>query len=119
MTKALIIDDELDICLMVTNHLRKLRFDVDYALTVEDARKKVSSYTYAFMLVDLNLIDGTGFEVIDYVNELKLSSKIIVISAYDSEASKVLEKGASLFIPKPFTIKKVDDALKTLNFLPY
>ncbi|HEY8934470.1 MAG TPA: response regulator [Cyclobacteriaceae bacterium] len=118
MTKALVIDDELDICLMITKHLRKMQFDVDYALTVKEARQKVRGSPYALMLIDLNLTDGTGIEVIDYINELNLDSKIIVISAYDSEASKVLKRGASFFIPKPFTFKKVDEALKSLNLLP-
>lgn len=118
MIKVLVIDDELDICLMITKHLRTLQFEVDYALTVREAKQKVSICPYALMLIDLNLTDGTGFELIDYINELQLSSKIIVISAYDSETSKVLKRGASFFIAKPFTFKKVDDALKTLNLLP-
>lgn len=111
------IDDELDICLMVTKHLQNLQFDTHYTLTIKEARQEVSISSYELMLIDLSLTDGSGFDILDYMNELNLKPKIIVISAYDSEASKALEMGASLFITKPFTIKTINEALKTLNFL--
>ena len=120
MSKVLVVDDEVDICLMVTKHLRNLQFETQYALTVKDACSKVNitGSGYALMFVDLNLTDGSGFDVINYIKALKLSSKIIVISAYDTEANRAIEMGASLFITKPFTIKIINEALKKLNFLP-
>jgi len=118
MGRALVIDDEVDICLMMNRHLQNLQFETQYALTVKDARQKVDLSHFELMFIDLNLTDGSGFEVIKYVHELNLTSKIIVISAHDSEAAKALEMGASLFISKPFTIKTINEALKKLNFLP-
>ncbi len=118
MGRALVIDDELDICLMMNRHLQNLNFDSQYALTVKDARAKVSSSVFELMFIDLNLTDGSGFDVIKYVRELNLTSKMIVISAHDSEATKALEMGANIFISKPFTIKTINEALKKLNFLP-
>jgi len=47
-----------------------------------------------------------------------LKTKIIVISAYDSEASKAIDAGAHIFLAKPFAIKRINEALGTLNFLP-
>ena len=64
MDRTLVVDDELDICLMVTKHLQKLQFETDYALTVRDARFKVSKSIYDFIFLDLNLTDGSGFELI-------------------------------------------------------
>lgn len=115
MPAALVVDDELDICLMVTNHLRRLNFETQYALTVKDAFAKVDTFPFELMLLDLNLSDGSGLEVLEYVTTLESRPKIIVISAYDSEKEKVLEKGADFFIPKPFTLKKVSEALGTLD----
>jgi DNA-binding response OmpR family regulator len=117
MNRALVVDDELEICLMVTKHLQRRQFETDYALTVKDALKKVNHSEFELMFVDLNLADGSGFDVISDIQELNRDSKIIVISAYDYEIHKVLEKGANFFLAKPFTIRMVDDALKSLNFL--
>jgi DNA-binding response OmpR family regulator len=116
--RTLVVDDELDICLMVSRHLQKLQFRTDYSLTVKDARLKVNSAAYEFIFIDLNLTDGSGFEVINYMKDLNLNSKIIVISAHDNESSRALAMGAHLFVSKPFTMKAINDALRTLNFLP-
>lgn len=112
------VDDELDICLMVSRHLQKLKFRTDYSLTVKDARLKVNSAAYEFIFIDLNLTDGSGFEVINYMKDLNLNSKIIVISAHENESGRALAMGAHLFVSKPFTMKAINDALRTLNFLP-
>lgn len=114
---ALVIDDELDICLMVTKHLQHLNFTTQYAVTVKDACLKIRSSTFELMFIDLTLPDGSGFDVIRYVNELKLTPKMIVISAQDNQEAKALAQGVSLFINKPFTIKTVNEALKSLNFV--
>lgn len=118
MDRTLVVDDELDICLMVTKHLQKMQFETDYALTVKEARRKVDKSIYDFIFLDLNLTDGSGFDLIQYMKGLNLNSKIIVISAHDNESSKALAMGAHLFVNKPFTMKTINDALRTLNFLP-
>jgi len=118
MDRTLVVDDELDICLMVTKHLQKMQFETDYALTVKDACSKVDKSIYDFIFLDLNLSDGSGFDLMKYMKEMNLSSKIIVISAHDNESARALSMGAHLFLNKPFTMNTINDALRTLNFLP-
>ena len=117
MRKALVVDDELDIGLMLTNHLRKCKFEPIYASNVKEAKLKIAAHTFELIFLDLNLTDGSGYDVINYSNELILNPKIIVISAYDNEESKAIMMGATLFIKKPFTLKLIDDALETLYFM--
>jgi DNA-binding response OmpR family regulator len=118
MNRALVVDDEIDICMMVAKHLQNLGFETQYALTVKEARLKLLSYPYDIMFMDLNLTDGSGFDIIHYKNKLNLKTKIVVISAYDSEANKAIDAGANIFLPKPFAIKRINEALGTLDFLP-
>jgi DNA-binding NtrC family response regulator len=118
MSKVLVVDDELDICLMITKHLRDLQFETQYAQTVKEAYGKLLSSSYDVMFIDLNLTDGSGFDVIEQKNKLNPDAKIIVISAYDSEAPKALQAGANYFIAKPFAIKRINETLRALNFLP-
>lgn len=118
MGRALVVDDELDICLMVTKHLENLQFNTQYALTVKEARAKLNEFQYELIFIDLNLPDGSGYDIIAAVQELNVNARIIVISAYDGEAEKSLSMGATLFVNKPFTIKTINEALKTLHFLP-
>lgn len=118
MAKALVVDDELDICLMVTKHLQQLQFETDYVLSVHEAKQKISASSYDFILLDLNLSDGTGYDVMAFLKESDPDSKIIVISAYDHEITDVMEKGAHAFIGKPFSLKAVSATLQNLNLLP-
>ncbi len=117
MTRVLVVDDELDICMMVSTHLQKLQFETHYALSVKDALLKVDASLYQLLFIDIDLTDGSGFDVISHLQKTKSNLKIIVISAYHNEVNKALEMGVNLFISKPFSTKVINEALKTLNFL--
>lgn len=117
MNKILVVDDEIEICLLVTRYLKKMGFDASYALSISEALAKISMVSYDLLFVDLNLSDGSGYDLITTLRESNVSSKIIIISAYDSERQKALQKGASLFIAKPFTKKSISESLQKLNFL--
>jgi CheY-like chemotaxis protein len=118
MTRVLVVDDELDICMMVCTHLQKLQFHTEYALSVKDAIAKVDSNEYQLLFTDIGLTDGTGFDVINHLQKTSSTMKIVVISAYSNEASKGLEMGADLFIAKPFSVKIINRALQTLDLIP-
>ncbi|GCC49856.1 response regulator [Chryseotalea sanaruensis] len=115
MAKILVIDDELDICLMLTRHLQSLNFDSEYARTVHDASLQMDKHVYDLMFIDLNLLEGSGYDILNLVKKQNLKTKIIVISAHDSEGNRARDKGADMFIAKPFSTKIVNEALKFIN----
>lgn len=115
MAKVLVVDDEVEICILITQYLNKLDYDASYALSVQQAIEKITTCTYDLLFVDLNLKDGSGYDLIKIMKDLSSPSKIIVISAYDSEQPKALEKGANLFLAKPFTKQLLVESLQKLN----
>lgn len=115
MSRVLVVDDEVEICLLVTQYLRKLGYEVTYSLSIAEAVRKLSATPYDLLFVDLNLSDGSGYDVIEVLQESHSPTKIIVISAYDNERVKALQKGASLFLAKPFTKKAIDESLEKLQ----
>lgn len=117
MNKILVVDDEIEICLLVTRYLKKMGFEASYALSISEAVSKISRISYDLLFVDLNLADGSGYDLIHSLQESNVSAKIIIISAYDSERQKALQKGAALFMAKPFTKKSISESLEKLNFL--
>ena len=58
---ALIIDDELDICMLLSNILRQQSFKTNYALNLHDAQEQLNENAPDIVLLDLNLPDGSGF----------------------------------------------------------
>ena len=117
MGRVLVVDDEIDICSLLTQQLQKLGFQTAYSLTIRDAILNLRATSYDIIFVDLNLTDGSGYDLISSLRSMDTRAKVIVISAYDSERHKVLESGANFFVAKPFTKNSIKDALKKLNFL--
>ncbi len=115
MGSILVVDDELDICQLVTRHLTKLGYNASFSLTMAGALAKIASTSYDLLFVDLNLTDGSGYELMKVLQDSKSSSKVIVISAMDSERQRALQRGANIFLSKPFSKRSIEDSLQKLN----
>jgi DNA-binding response OmpR family regulator len=117
MKKALVVDDELDICRLLTLHLKALGLDAEYVSTIGEAKTRISPAGYDVIFVDLNLPDGSGFDLLESLNLIHSTSRVIVISAYDVERKKALESGADGFIPKPFSKRTIELVLNNLQII--
>jgi DNA-binding response OmpR family regulator len=112
--KALIIDDEVDLCRLLSLQLSSLGITNEFVNTISEGKEKFRNNQYGIVFLDLNLKDGSGFEMLDYMGEFPKLQKVIVISAYDNERNKVLECGADFFLPKPFTKKKIAQIIDSI-----
>jgi CheY-like chemotaxis protein len=117
MSRVLVVDDEVEICQLVTQYLRKLGYDVTYSLSIAEAMNKISATYFDLLFVDLRLSDGSGYDVIRALRESNAHTKVVVISAYDNERMQALQGGATLFLAKPFSKKAIDESLQKLNLL--
>ena len=117
MGSVLVVDDEIDICILLTKHLGALGASADYALTIQSAIAKTVTGAYDLYIIDLNLTDGSGYDLIQKLKLMRLPSKIILITAYDGENKKAIEHGADYFIPKPLSKKLLDQALQAVKFV--
>lgn len=115
MGGILVVDDEMDICLLVTQYLTKLGYKASFSLTMAGALAKIASTSYDLLFVDLNLTDGSGYELMKVLQDSKSSSKVIVISAMDGERQRALQRGANIFLSKPFSKRSIEDSLQKLN----
>ncbi|NJO02661.1 MAG: response regulator [Bacteroidia bacterium] len=115
----LVLDDEKEICLLLSNILKSLHFSAECAYTIAEAEKIIENYprTFDAAFVDLNLPDGVGFNLISKLKQKDERTKIIIISAYDGEAErgKAEEEGVDYFISKPFNKKLITQALEYLK----
>lgn len=117
MIKALVVDDEIDICILLKEQLQKLGFQTHYSLRIKEASEKLATTSFDLVFADLNLPDGSGFDLIHSLRATDKKVKIVIISAYEAERQKVLDVGANLYVAKPFTGKTILAALKELKFI--
>ena len=115
--RVLIVDDETDICLLLSGLLRRLGYQPTCAHFIEEGRQCLSSQQFDAIFLDLNLPDGLGFDLLPMIKQEQANAKIIMISAFDGQAERrrATEQGASYFIGKPFTRRSVEIALQTIQ----
>ncbi|MEO6253367.1 MAG: response regulator [Ferruginibacter sp.] len=103
--KALIIDDEIDICYLLSGILKNKHIQPFCVNTLAEAANALKTQDPEIIFIDNHLPDGMG---VDYVQEIKKNkplSKIILITAYDnaSDRKRAEAAGVDFFIAKPFT----------------
>ncbi len=108
--KILIVDDELDICLLLTGYLKRQGFDASYATTLKEALETANKLKPGVVFLDHNLPDGLGISTIPQFKSVA-SSSIYVISAMGNLKGEALKNGADDFFEKPLSLAKINEAL--------
>jgi DNA-binding NtrC family response regulator len=104
--KALIVDDETDICYLLSNILKQKNIQTVFAGSLAEADKVLQSSGYFYYLfLDNHLPDGLGINQIKRWKQKFPSTHVIMITAHDSyeERRKASNDGADNFIAKPFS----------------
>jgi two-component system OmpR family response regulator len=104
--KALIVDDETDICYLLSHILKQNNIQTSFAGSLAEADRMLQSSTFFYyVFLDNHLPDGKGIDQIKRWKENFPSTHVIMISAHDSseEKRKAAIDGADSFISKPFS----------------
>jgi len=114
--KILLIEDEKELSRSITEYLQKENYICESVLTFNDAMEKINLYLYDCIIVDINLPDGSGLDVIRSLKEMKSESGIIIISAKISLDDKVtgLGIGADDYLTKPFHLPELNARIKSI-----
>jgi len=104
-TKILVVEDEQQLSRMLHATLTQAGYAVTLAKTGAEALKALRQMTFGMVLLDLELPDMDGKEVIREARPIS-SAPITVISARGSEKEKIaaLDVGASDYLAKPFDV---------------
>jgi two-component system response regulator HydG len=101
--RILLVDDEQDICDLLSSLLRSAGAEMDCALDEAEAAEKLAGRLYDVVLTDLNLGAGSGLRICDLVNRMQPGVPTIVVTGYGSLDAAVgaIRAGAYDFIAKP------------------
>jgi DNA-binding NtrC family response regulator len=109
MNKAMVVDDEEDICEFLTKILKeKLGFDVEAALSGEKALEFVEKSEFQICVVDLKLSTAvTGLDVIEAIRKKWPKTKVVAMSGYVDIGlkQKAEHLGVTGFFEKPQDIR--------------
>jgi len=109
MKSILIIDDEKEICESINMILEYEDYNVDYTTEATNGLKKIEYNNYDALLLDIQMPDMTGFEVLNWIKENQIELSTIIISAHGNleNAIKATKLGAFDFIEKPVDREKL------------
>ena len=112
MTSLLLVEDDLQLGKTLMSQLTDQGYKVHWCQTVE-SYKSQDAQSFDLAIVDLNLPDGSGFDVI-----AKLNIPVIIMTAQNSPENRLqgLELGVYDFIPKPFLFKELHLKLSRLLY---
>ncbi len=103
MKKVLCVDDDTDICLLLSRFLTKNGYSVETAFNGASALDKLKLDTYDLVICDFRLPDKDGLEMIKAIKSSRPECQIIIITGYSDVkiAVKAMKYGAFEYVTKP------------------
>ena len=120
-SSLLVVDDEPDLRTLYELTLVREGYDVECADTVEEAWAMLAAGSYAALITDMRLPDGSGLDLLRRLEQAGRPEKTIVITAYGSaeNAVEALKAGAYDYLTKPVDLRQFRAAVASaLGGLP-
>lgn len=110
MKKILIIDSDEIILNSLGAFLSGEGLQVSCASNINQARQKLTSEAFSLVIMDLNLPDGNGFDLLDEITTNYPQTVVIILTSYGTIESAVsaIKRGAYEYLTKPIA----DDELR-------
>lgn len=115
MNKVLIIDDDEELCDLVSEYLTVEGFESSCVHDGEMGLKKAASGDFDLAILDVMLPKMNGFEVLRHLRETsKLPVLMLTARGDDMERIVGLEIGADDYLPKPFNPRELVARLRAI-----
>lgn len=101
--KILIVEDDQTLAKNLKQVLMKDGFAVDTAYSKEDGLVEIEVNDYDCIVLDINLPDGSGFDLLSELRQRENQTPIIIVTARGDVEDKIkgLNLGADDYVPKP------------------
>ena len=114
--KLLVVEDESSLLQSIQEYFTQEDFLCEGVATYGEAVRKIEDYNYDCIILDINLPDGSGLKLLQYLRHNKKGDGVIIISARNSLDDKItgLDLGADDYITKPFHLSELNSRVKAL-----
>jgi DNA-binding response OmpR family regulator len=108
--KILIVEDEKTLALEMAEFLGKEGYTIEHAWKKSTAEEKIFVNSYDFILLDLGLPGGDGFELLHQLKQIGgRDDAVIILTARGDVDDRIkgLEAGADDYLAKPFSLTEL------------
>ncbi len=113
----LMVEDHFELAATVCEFLEAHGYVVDHARNLDAAKNFLKSQPFHLLLLDVNLPDGTGYQLCDWVrNEQGLDLPVLMLTARDTVEDKLqgFSAGADDYLIKPFDFNELVARIRAL-----
>ena len=114
--KILIVEDEQDLVTSLLAFSEKENYQAEVAKTFSEASERIGLYEYDCILLDINLPDGNGLQLLEDLKKVNKTDGVIIISARNSLDDKIkgLNLGADDYLTKPFHFSELNARIQAV-----
>jgi DNA-binding NtrC family response regulator len=107
--KVLIIDDEVDLCMLMRNFFIRKNYEVHIAHTLNDGMNRLNQIIPDYLLIDYNLPDGLGWDKLPEMYRKYPNIQYHLISAFRPTMPDELDGAKITIWEKPISLKALDN----------
>ncbi len=110
---VLVVDDERTVCNSCRKILTQEGYQVDIALSGEEALRKVKGNGFDVVITDWKMPEIDGMELARRIKKENANIAVIMITGYPSLDTSIeaIRSGVSDYVPKPFTPEELSDVM--------
>lgn len=114
--RLLIVEDAEDVCDAIAESLRRVGHVCDKARTLDDARQFLAVQPFDLVILDINLPDGSGYDLLKEIRARGDTLAVIMLTARLGVDDRVdaLDAGADDYLVKPFDIRELEARLRAV-----
>jgi len=113
--KILVVDDDIEVCSTLTEHLEEQGYTVTAVADAEEALQAARRECPDLILLDLLLPGGNGLQVLRRVRQDDPTVSVVVMTGLEDDglAASTIQLGAVHCLRKPFGLDRLDRAVRS------
>lgn len=108
--RILLLEDDLILNEIITEHLEEEGYEVFSVFDGEDAQEEIYSQKFDLLLLDVNVPNINGFDLLKDIRSKEIKTAAIFITSANmlEDIEKGFKSGCDDYIKKPFALKELD-----------
>ena len=114
--RVLVIDDDMELCELLTDYLRPEGFDVESVHNAQRGIERALSGELTLVVLDVMLPDMSGFDVLRRIRD-RSRIPVLMLTARGDDIDRIvgLEMGADDYLPKPFNPRELVARIRAIK----
>lgn len=107
MSRILLVEDDTMIASGILYAFETEGYETNHATGIKEVRSLIEQYNFDLAIIDMQLPDGTGFDVSEIFKNTATSVIFLTVMDDENAIVRAFDEGAEDYIVKPFRIREL------------